>query len=138
MSATVDHHVGAIDDIPPNEGRMIRVRGGELIAVFRLREGGVRATQSWCPHRQGPLADGLVGSGALVCPLHGRTFDLDTGEADGGKPGVVTYPARVRDDGAIVVSLPEGDGPLPCNADEDAEERPAPGDEPPFAEPVEA
>ncbi len=138
MSATVDHHVAAIADIPPNEGRMIRVRGGHLIAVFRLREGGVRATQPWCPHRRGPLADGLVGSGALVCPLHGRTFDLDTGEAEGDLAGVVTYPARVEDGGVIVVSLPAGEDPLPCHADQETERGPAPGDDPPFAQHVEA
>ncbi len=45
MITTTEQHVGALADIPPNEGRMLRVRGGHLIAVFRLREGGVRATQ---------------------------------------------------------------------------------------------
>lgn len=137
MSETTDHHVGAIADIPPNEGRMIRVRGEHLIAVFHLREGGVRATQPWCPHRRGPLADGLVGSGALVCPLHNRTFDLDTGDSDGDVTGLVTYPARVQEDGAIVVTLPEGDAPLPCHADEAVQSASAAGDAPP-AEPVEA
>ena len=121
MSASTDHEVGTVDDIPPNEGRMIWVRGGHLVAVFHLREGGVRATQPWCPHRRGPLADGLLGSGSLVCPLHGRTFDLESGDADGeGLTGLATYPARVGDDGTIVVSLPDGEDPLPCHMDGDA------------------
>jgi len=137
MTTTTELSVGALADIPPNEGRMLRVRGGHLIAVFRLREGGVRATQPWCPHRGGPLADGLVGSGQLVCPLHGRAFDLGTGEADGGLPGVVTYPARVADNGTILVTLPEGDAPLACRTDADGEPGPAEGDAPPFAKPAE-
>ena len=113
--STVDVRAGHIADIPLNEGRMLRVRG-HLVAVFRLREGGVRATQPWCPHLGGPLADGLVGHGALVCPLHGRTFDLTTGEARRGEVGVETFPARVTEDGEIVVTVP-AEGSLPCRSD---------------------
>jgi nitrite reductase (NADH) small subunit len=115
VTATVEHRAGRLDAIPVNEGRMLRV-AGHLVAVFHLRGGGVRAVQPWCPHRRGPLADGLVGAGEVVCPLHGRTFDLASGEAAGGGTGVATFPARVDEKGTIVLSLPE-DGPLPCYAD---------------------
>lgn len=138
MTATTDYRVGRLADIPPNEGRMWRVRGGHLVAIFHLREGGVRATQPWCPHRRGPLADGLVGSGALVCPLHNRTFDLATGEADDDATGVVTYPARVEDEDTIVVTLPEGDAPLPCHADGGSGAEPDPEEDTPFAKRIEA
>lgn len=131
-----EFRAGHVSSIPPNEGRMLRV-GGHLVAVFRLREGGVRAIQPWCPHRRGPLVDGLVGDGTLVCPLHGRTFELASGEAIRGEVGVATYPARLDPDGAIVLDLPS-DGPLPCMVDHDAEPagNAAEAPESPFAEPL--
>jgi nitrite reductase (NADH) small subunit len=111
----VEHRAVNVASIPPDEGRILRV-GGQLVAVFHLRGGGVRATQPWCPHRGGPLADGLVGDGTLVCPLHGRTFSLDSGAAGAGETGIVTFPARVERDGTVVVSLPPAVA-LPCRRD---------------------
>ena len=70
--------VTQISQIPPGEGRMFSVRGGE-IAVFHTHEGSVHATQAYCPHLGGPLADGLTTAKAVVCPLHDRTYDLVTG-----------------------------------------------------------
>ena len=130
---TTKHSAGHISAIPPNEGRMLRV-GGHLVAVFHLRSGEVRAVQPWCPHRRGPLVDGLVGDGTLVCPLHGRTFDLASGEALQGEVGVVTYPAWLEGDGTITLELPT-EGTLPCLVDPDAEPVPV-GPAAPFAEPV--
>jgi nitrite reductase (NADH) small subunit len=132
-----EFRAGNLASIPPDEGRMLRV-GGRLVAVFHLREGGVRAMQPWCPHRRGPLADGLVGDGSLVCPLHGRVFDLQSGEAARGEVGVTTYPAWLDADGTIVLELPAG-GALPCTMDADAD-APALGvtrSKAPFAEPLE-
>jgi nitrite reductase (NADH) small subunit len=71
--------LGPLERIPLGEGRRYRV-GSEDVAVFRTRTGDVYAVQADCPHRRGPLADGLIGSGKVVCPLHGFTFDLATGE----------------------------------------------------------
>jgi nitrite reductase (NADH) small subunit len=80
MSATVS--IGSIDQIPPGEGRNFVIAQQE-IAVFRTHAGEFFATQANCPHRNGPLADGLLGGGKVVCPLHDRTFDLRTGEEIG-------------------------------------------------------
>jgi nitrite reductase (NADH) small subunit len=66
--------------IPPGEGRVFEV-GARRVSVFRARDGELFATQADCPHRGGPLADGLLGDGRVVCPLHGLQFDLRTGEA---------------------------------------------------------
>ena len=70
-------HIGSVDQIPPGEGRNFIVEQ-EQIAVFRTHAGEVYATQATCPHRNGPLADGLLGGATIVCPLHDRTFDLRT------------------------------------------------------------
>jgi nitrite reductase (NADH) small subunit len=99
-----EHRIGPLSASPCGEGRMVQV-GPQLISVFHLRGGIVRATQPWCPHRGGPLADGLVDGARVVCPLHNRVFCLETGEADGEGEGLTTFDARVEDDGTIVVAL---------------------------------
>ena len=81
-SAITAHALGPIDQIPLGEARVFRV-GGRDIAVFRCRTGDVFATSAECPHRGGPLADGLTGKHSVICPLHGFLFDLRTGEAPG-------------------------------------------------------
>ena len=74
--------VGRIDDIPLLEGRSTSV-DGRRIAIFRLLD-GFAAIDAHCPHAAGPLADGIVADSCVTCPLHGRRFDLATGEALNG------------------------------------------------------
>jgi nitrite reductase (NADH) small subunit len=82
MSATV--LIGPIDQIPRGEGRNFVIAEQE-IAVFRTHADEVFATQAYCPHRNGPLADGLLGGSTVVCPLHDRTFDLRNGQEIGSE-----------------------------------------------------
>jgi nitrite reductase (NADH) small subunit len=99
-----EYLVGTCAQIPPGEGRSFLVGRTEL-AVFHTRGGGVFATQALCPHRAGPLADGLTDGGTVVCPLHDRTFSLTTGEGLGNDDSIRTYPVRIDDD-HIYVDLP--------------------------------
>lgn len=101
---------GRLDDIPPGEGREF-VLGGDRIAVFRMRNGSVYAISALCPHRDGPLADGLTGGSTVVCPFHGRKFDLVTGEASEGC-GVQTYPVQIEENGVIMITLPHASNEL--------------------------
>ena len=96
--------LGSVEEIPVGEGRTFAV-GGAQIAVFRLRDGTLRAIDAVCPHSGGPLADGLADDRVVVCPLHGHTFDLCSGAEPGGTLSVRTYPVMVED-GAILVKLP--------------------------------
>ncbi len=96
--------LGPIDAIPVGEGRAFSAGGAEL-AVFRSRDGRVFATQAACPHRGGPLADGLIGGGTLICPLHSLSFDLATGESANAECKLRTYPARVASGGVLVVEI---------------------------------
>jgi nitrite reductase (NADH) small subunit len=97
------HRLGPVEEIPVGEGRAFAV-GEEQVAVFRLRDGTLRATQAWCPHAGGPLADAQLDPAKVVCPLHLRAYSLEDGTcAEGGQ--IQLHPAHV-DDGEIVVELP--------------------------------
>jgi nitrite reductase (NADH) small subunit len=94
--------LGPAGDIPPGEGRVYQIEG-ERIAVFRTRTQEVYAVQAECPHKRGPLADGLVGGGTVICPLHGWKFDLKTGQALFGECGLRTYPVSVDESQNVIL-----------------------------------
>lgn len=103
LATAAPHNLGSVDRIPPGEGRRFDV-DGKAIAVFRSRASLVYATQAECPHRGGPLADGLIGGGVLVCPLHNFRFSLTTGEPLGNDcPSLRTYPVSLNEAGEILV-----------------------------------
>lgn len=95
--------VGALDAIPPGQGRVFRV-GEEELAVYRQRDGRLFATRNRCPHKNGPLAEGIVGGGQVICPLHSKKFDLTTGEGP-DKLCLKVYPVREADGGIVVEML---------------------------------
>lgn len=99
-------NLGPVERIPPGEGRTFTI-GGLRVAVFRTREGALHATQADCPHRQGPLADGLLGGGVLVCPLHARKWTVATGAPVAGNdcPALVTYPVARSAGGDVLLEL---------------------------------
>lgn len=99
-----DHLIGPLTQIPPGEGRVFEVAGTK-VAVFRTWSDAVFATQPECPHRQGPLADGLMGDASVVCPLHERQYDLRTGAGLNTECSITTYPVRLLADGTMVVQL---------------------------------
>jgi nitrite reductase (NADH) small subunit len=95
-----------VDEIPVGEGRTFAVNDRQ-IAVYRLRDGSLRAIDAVCPHRGGPLADGLTDDIVVVCPLHNFAYDMCTGvEVSGSGPGVRTYPVQASG-GAIEVLVEE-------------------------------
>ncbi len=98
-------NLGPADRIPIGEGREFEVEG-ELIAVFRARDGRVFGTQARCPHRDGHLADGVIGGGLVVCPLHTFRFETATGKPVGNDcPALKTYRVMINEEGEIVLSL---------------------------------
>lgn len=120
VSGPAEHRLGPLSQIPPGEGRVFELPVGRngsadrlALAVFRLRSGAVHATQAACPHRGGPLADGIVGGTTVICPLHGLRFDVATGSALSGGCGLATYPVRVTEAGEIVVGTGADTEPPP-------------------------
>ncbi len=94
--------LGPADQIPPGEGRAFGV-GSDQIAVFRLRDGSLRAVSAVCPHRGGPIADGQIDGRIVLCPLHMNAFELDTGCSTTGQPPLRSYPVHIDDDQNIVL-----------------------------------
>lgn len=93
-----------LDDIPRQGSR--RVLWGALkIALFRTTDDRVFALEDRCPHKNGPLSEGMVHDGCVTCPLHGMVISLETGAALGADEGTTrTFPARVEG-GSVLVAL---------------------------------
>jgi nitrite reductase (NADH) small subunit len=103
--------LGPLSAIPEGEGRTFAI-GPNQVAVFHGRDGRVFASQAECPHRGGPLSDGLLGGTTLVCPLHEWTFDLLSGMALQGSCGIRVYPIEADAAGDLVLEMEE-DGQQP-------------------------
>lgn len=96
--------VTGVEAIPLRQGRSVRL-GTREIAIFNLGDRFL-AVDNRCPHQGGPLADGIVAGGTVVCPLHSWKVCLKSGAVR--QPDVTacvsTYPTRVED-GVVLVCL---------------------------------
>lgn len=94
MSMMID--IAALEDIPRQGARVVKTDAG-CVAVFRTADDQVFALDDRCPHKGGPLSEGIVHGTQVTCPLHAMVFDLATGLAQGADEGAVrTYPARTE------------------------------------------
>lgn len=95
--------IGALNDIPAAGARLVKTGSG-CVAVFRTDDDRVFALDDRCPHKGGPLSEGIVHGHMVTCPLHSWVFDLNTGAAQGADTGRVrTWPVRVEG-GRVLVS----------------------------------
>ena len=115
-------NLGSTSRIPVGQGRCYVV-GAEEIAMFRQRDGRLFATQNRCPHRQGPLSEGVMGGGHVICPLHAHRFNLENGA--GSEPGecVKVYGIKERK-GEILLSPCHRRGVPPESTDVHPNRRP--------------
>ena len=98
------YEVCAVDEIP-RRGAVRIVHGETKIAVFKSSSDVIRALEDKCPHKGGPLSDGIVHGDCVTCPLHNWNIDLETGSAMGADEGqVATFNVRV-DDRQVYVEL---------------------------------
>jgi nitrite reductase (NADH) small subunit len=94
--------IAPLDAVPLRGARVVKTALG-CVAVFRTATDEVFALDNACPHKQGPLAEGIVHGNAVTCPLHNWVISLETGMVQGADEGqVATYPARV-DGGRILL-----------------------------------
>jgi len=97
-------------DIPLREGRALKV-GNRKIAIFNLGDRFL-AVDNRCPHKGGPLADGIVSGASVVCPLHAWKISLETGEGANSATAsncVETFRTRVEH-GVIFLELSDDSG----------------------------
>lgn len=106
-----------IDDIPQLGARRFKREDGKVIAVFRTSEDKVFALQDKCPHKGGPLSQGIVFGESVACPLHNWCISLNDGKAVAPDEGVAEkFDARVAEG---VVELDPWSGvaaPMSCQA----------------------
>ena len=96
--------IGMAADVPLLEGKTVTI-GGRRVAVFRTAD-GFHAIGASCPHKGGPLADGMLIGEQVVCPLHAFRFDGTSGECDQAHVcAIEAFPAEVRD-GTVFVTVP--------------------------------
>ncbi len=101
--------VGRLEDIPRLGARVVATSLGD-IAVFRTAEDEVFALRDRCPHKGGPLSQGIVHGRKVTCPLHDWKVQLDSGLAVAPDEGcAATYPVQVTN-GAVLVCLSAADG----------------------------
>lgn len=110
-----------VDDIPALGARVLERDGGDNIALFRTASGKVFALRDRCPHKGGPLSQGIVAGETVTCPLHSWNLSLENGEARAPDVGcTTTYPVRVEDG---VVWLSPGFTPAEAHARSGADRR---------------
>lgn len=88
--------IGALADIPLRGARIVKTEVG-CVALFRTEEDRVFAVSDTCPHKSGPLSEGIVHGTFVTCPLHNWVFSLETGLAQGADAGQIdTYAVRLE------------------------------------------
>lgn len=91
------HQIVTLDEIPPLGARVIKNATAD-IAVFRTAKDDVYALRDVCPHKGGPLSQGMVAGNEVTCPLHGMRICLSDGKAVAPDEGcVAAYPVKVED-----------------------------------------
>ncbi|WP_170401097.1 nitrite reductase small subunit NirD [Ruegeria arenilitoris] len=100
--------IGHINDIPLRGARVVKTPVG-CIALFRTAENEVFAASDRCPHKGGPLSEGIVHGQSVTCPLHNWVFDLNSGKAQGADEGqIATYPVQLDGDRILLDSTSLG------------------------------
>ena len=101
--------VGTLNDIPKQGARVVRTDSGD-IAVFRTDQDEVFALRDECPHKGGPLSQGIVHGKRVACPLHDWKINLDSGQAVAPDEGcAATYPVKIEG-GKIMLSTTANEG----------------------------
>lgn len=101
--------VGTLEDIPKLGARVVARKEGN-IAIFRTADDDLFALRDKCPHKGGPLSQGIVHGKRVACPLHDWKIHLDSGDAVAPDKGcAASYPVK-NEDGKIFLSLTANEG----------------------------
>jgi nitrite reductase (NADH) small subunit len=95
--------VARLADIPRQGARVVAGSPAPGIALFRTSDDRIFALENSCPHKQGPLAQGIVHGDAVACPLHNWRISLSSGQALGDDEGCTPAIAvRLEDDSIFI------------------------------------
>jgi nitrite reductase (NADH) small subunit len=98
--------IGRIEDVPVRGARTVHRQDGPPIAVFRTGDGEIFALIDRCPHRGGPLSEGIVSGRSVACPLHNWVIELESGQAKAPDVGCApSIPVRLVGD-RIFLGIP--------------------------------
>ena len=101
--------LGTLDEIPRLGARVVRTKDGD-IAIFRTADDEVFALRDKCPHKGGPLSQGIVHGKRVACPLHDWKIHLDSGEAVAPDQGcAASFPVKLEN-GNVYLSLTVNEG----------------------------
>ncbi|AHJ68433.1 nitrite reductase small subunit NirD [Granulibacter bethesdensis] len=95
--------IGGIEDVPLRGARCVQTPVGK-IAIVRTMDNRVFAIGDTCPHRNGPLSEGIVHDHSITCPLHNWVFSLETGQAQGADEGSVPVYKLREQEGRLFLS----------------------------------
>ena len=96
--------VGTVEDIPRLGTRVLQTADGD-VAIFRAADDAIFALRDKCPHKGGPLSQGIVHGHTVTCPLHNWKISLESGEAQGPDEGCAGRYAVQVEHGTIKVDL---------------------------------
>ena len=101
-------NIGPVSNVPLQGARRLCLKSeGRPVAVFRTGDGEIFALVDECPHKKGPLSEGIVAGRTVTCPLHNWVIGFEDGEAVAPDRGTAT-PLSVRIiDGDIYIHIPE-------------------------------
>ena len=101
--------VGTVNDIPKQGARVVKTDDGD-IAVFKTEDGEIFALRDKCPHKGGPLSQGIVHGKRIACPLHDWKVNLDTGLVVAPDEGcAASFPIKIEGE-TIFLSLTPSEG----------------------------
>ncbi|MFT3967108.1 MAG: nitrite reductase small subunit NirD [Sphingobium sp.] len=97
--------IGTLADIPRRGARTVQLAGEKEIAVFRTGDDSIFALVNECPHKKGPLSQGIVHGHSVACPLHNWNIALASGEAQGADKGCTpTIAVRIEGERILIAN----------------------------------
>ena len=97
--------IGSVEDVPYRGSRVFKTETGN-IAVFKAADGAIFALWDKCPHKGGPLSQGIVHGHSVTCPLHNWVIGLDTGEVQGPDKGCARKVPVKAENGRVLIPAP--------------------------------
>lgn len=98
--------IGSVDEVPLRGSRVVATQYGD-IAIFKTADRRIFALWDKCPHKGGPLSQGIVHGESVTCPLHNWVIGLETGEVKGPDQGCARKVTCKVENGIVLIGSVE-------------------------------